>query len=132
LPVILSIGYLKQLLEKRNELLKRHGFQVISATSPVEVLAVARDAALDIAIFGHGVPANDRNAMAESLRAIHGNIQFIFLYREHASCTELADAILNVNGSASDLIETLRYLMERKAALERGRPSRGTAVRATS
>jgi DNA-binding response OmpR family regulator len=130
LPVILSVGYIKNLLSRRNELLERAGFTVIAATSAVQALSAAREARPDLAIFGHGVPTEDRNSIAEALRAVHPAIHFIYLYRGHASYTEMADAILNVEGDPADLVETVRYLMEKKAAAEKARPTRGTAVRA--
>jgi DNA-binding NtrC family response regulator len=118
---VLSVGYLQDFLKKRNEHIERGGHQVIPAMSIEQSLALANEDKFDVMVFGHFVPAEDRNNIARYFKEHFPHIAVIFLYESHIDKAELADAILNVHGEPADLVQTITYLHERQRSNWTGR-----------
>ena len=111
---ILSVGYLQDFLRKRGEVLASAGYQVVSVCSVDEVIKALEKTTFDIAIFGHGVPTHDRNVMTGHIKECCPSTSVIFLYEMSIERAEAADAILNIHGAPSDLINTVQYLLDKK------------------
>ena len=118
---VLSVGYLQEFLNKRNEHIARGGHTVIPATSIEQSLALASEDRFDVMVFGHFVPTEDRNTIARYFKEHFPPISIIFLYETHIEKAELADAILNVHGDPKDLVQTITYLHERQRSDWAGR-----------
>ena len=111
---ILSIGYLRDFLEQRAELLHEAGHSVHNAATRDEAAALLAIGNYDVCIFGHGVPENERNEMAAASRSTSPNVALIFLYSGQIRRAELADAVLNFHSSLPDLVQTVDYLVSKK------------------
>ena len=118
---VLSVGYLEEFLKRRNEHIAHGGHAVIPATSIAQSLTLANEDKFDVMVFGHFVPAEDRNTIARYFKEHFPQISVIFLYEGHIEKAELADAILNVNGDPEDLVQTITYLHERQGSNWMGR-----------
>lgn len=115
---ILYVGYLQEFLRQRGEVLASAGYQVVSVRSIGEVLkALESHATFDVAVFGHGVPTEDRNLMTGHIKDRSPSTSVIFLYDTSCERAESADAILNVQGAPSDLINTVKYLIDKKSGV---------------
>jgi DNA-binding response OmpR family regulator len=111
---ILSVGYLQDFLQTRSEILAAEGHQVVSVRKVEDVIREIEKKSFDVAIFGHGVPTQDRNLMTAHIKESSGSCSVIYLYSRSIEQTEGADAILNVLGAPEDLINTVKYLAEKK------------------
>ena len=60
----LSFGYLKKAKEERERRLEEAGFQVASACSVAETLAMLRESPYDVLIVGPTVPQEERDRVA--------------------------------------------------------------------
>lgn len=114
---ILSVGYLQEFLRQRGEVLASAGYQVVSVRSVDEVIRALEAHTFDVAVFGHGVPTEDRNLMTGHIKDRSPSTSIIFLYDTSCERAESADAILNVHGAPSDLINTVKYLIDKKSGV---------------
>lgn len=112
---ILSVGYLQDFLMKRAEVLAGAGYKVTSVNCVEDVVRMMEKPGFDVAIFGHGVPTEDRNLMTGYIKECCPKIAVIFLYSGSIEQAEAADAILNFHGAPDDLINTVKYLVEKKS-----------------
>jgi DNA-binding NtrC family response regulator len=111
---ILSVGYLQEFLNKRAELLAGEGHQVVSVRCAEDVIKQLEKQNFDVAIFGHGIPTEDRNLMTGHIKECCASTSVIYLYDKSIKQAEAADAILNVLGAPEDLVNTVKYLAEKK------------------
>ena len=106
---VLSFGYIEDLLRKRHQLLAGGGFDVTSLETKSAVVRKLESEVYDVLVIGHGVPLQDRNAVAGKAKCRSG-AQVIFLYRWNINKAEYADAVLSVDGCGEHLLETIRRI----------------------
>jgi DNA-binding NtrC family response regulator len=111
---ILSVGYLQEFLKLRAEILAAQGHQVVSVRNVEDVIREIEKKSFDVAVFGHGVPTQDRNLMTGHIKESCASCSVIYLYSRSIEQAEGADAILNVLGAPEDLVNTVNYLAEKK------------------
>jgi len=111
---ILSVGYLQDFLTKRAEVLAGAGYLVTSVNCVEDVVRLMEKPDFDVAIFGHGIPTEDRNLMTGYIKDCCPKIAVVFLYAGSIEQAEAADAILNFHGAPEDLVNTVKYLVEKK------------------
>ena len=70
MPRILSISYDEALLQTRELMLSREGFEVESAVGFSAALHASEQRKFDLVIMGHSIPAEDKTAIIEQLRAV--------------------------------------------------------------
>lgn len=107
---VLSVGRDPQLLQWRNNLLRRSGYLVTDARTAADAMA-ALGRPQDLVIFGHAVPEEERNQIAASARATQPKMKIIMLYLGRIRRAELADAVLSVSGRPEDLLRTIEHLV---------------------
>ena len=69
MPRILSISYDKALLQTRELILSREGFEVESAVGFSAARHACEKGKFDLVIMGHSIPPEDKAAIIEQLRA---------------------------------------------------------------
>jgi DNA-binding NtrC family response regulator len=110
LPCVLSVGFSKDLLTKRERLLKEAGFRVISTLSAEHALQSAKDGNYAGAVLGATLPNALRKEIASAIRHRNPNAVILMLYFDAIDQAELADAVLNVHTSGNAFQEVFRDL----------------------
>lgn len=64
---VLSISYDHTLLHVREELLKREGYEVVSAEGFVNALKRCHEGNYDLVAMGHSIPFSDKRALLEAI-----------------------------------------------------------------
>ncbi len=113
---VLSVGRDRQLVQWRNNLLRRCGYLVTDARTASDAMG-ALGKPHDLIIFGHAVPEEERNQIATAARSAQPKTKIIMLYLGTIRRAELADAVLTVRGKPEDLLRTIEHLLaQRKEA----------------
>jgi DNA-binding response OmpR family regulator len=112
---VLSVGRDPQLLQWRNNLLRRHGYIVTDARTVADAMS-ALGKTYDVVIFGHLVPEEERNQIATAVKAGHPQTKIIMLYLGAIRRAEMADAVLSVGAKPDDLLRSIELLLGGNAA----------------
>lgn len=112
---VLCFGKSKERVTARCEALERAGHSSRWAMDLEAANAAAAQDRFDALVLGQQVPEEDRNQVARELRARNPQLIIVMLYAGSIRSTELADAILNVDGDINDLVQTLAFLEKRRA-----------------
>jgi DNA-binding response OmpR family regulator len=70
MPRILSISYDKVLLQTRELMLFREGFEIVSAVGFSAAIHACEKRNFDLVIMGHSIPPEDKAAIIKQLRAV--------------------------------------------------------------
>lgn len=111
MTTILNIGIDSRYLQRRHQILSEAGFQVIDAGTADEAFASLDGRPVRVAIFGHRLPLADRLTICSELRKRIPALRVVVMYDHSASKTEQADAVLQINVPAEDLVHTMQYLL---------------------
>jgi DNA-binding response OmpR family regulator len=87
---ILSISYDQALLQTRELMLSREGFEVHSAVGFSAARHACENGKFDLVIMGHSIPAEDKTAIIEQLRAVC-NTPILALRRPNESPLKAAE-----------------------------------------
>jgi hypothetical protein len=107
---VLSLGYDRRRLLSRHKVLVAAGFRVTSVDNKDDVLRLLRSHRFHVLVIGHLVPMEDRNEVASQGKFLQ-NARVVLLYKGRISRTEMADAVLSVDGSPEDLNSTILWLV---------------------
>ena len=107
---VLSFGYDRRRLLSRHKVLVKAGSRVISVDNRDNASRLLTSHRFSVLVIGHLVPMEDSNAVATQGKFLQ-NARVIFLYKDRISSTELADAVLSVDGSSKNLISTVLWLV---------------------
>jgi hypothetical protein len=98
-PVIFQIAYDEQLMASRAELLKSHGFTVISVIgNEAAKAALAAPRQYSLFLLGHGAPPSARKEMADWLKANYPKVTLLALNPPFQKELEPADYNVVLNG----------------------------------
>ena len=107
---VLSFGHNRCRLLSRHKVLVAAGFRVTSMDNRDDVLRLLKSHRFNVLVIGHLVPMEDRNEVARQGKFLQ-NTRVIFLYRGRIAGTELADAVLTVDGLPENLTSTVLRLV---------------------
>jgi DNA-binding NtrC family response regulator len=107
---VLSFGYDRRRLLSRHKVLADAGFRVTSVDNRDDVLRLLKSHRFHVLVIGHLVPMGDRNEVASQGKFLQ-NTRVVLLYKGRISGTEMADAVLSVDGSPEDLNSTILWLV---------------------
>jgi hypothetical protein len=107
---VLSLGYDRRRLLSRHKVLVAAGFRVTSVDNKDDVLRLLRSHRFHVLVIGHLVPMEDRNEVASQGKFLQ-NVRVVLHYKGRISRTEMADAVLSVDGSPEDLNSTILWLV---------------------
>jgi len=107
MPRILSISYDKALLQTRELMLSREGFEVESAVGFSAAIHACEKREFDLVIMGHSIPLEDKAALIKQLRAVC-QTPVLALRRPHESPLKTAE----YNLDSGDPQQFLGYVKE--------------------
>jgi len=107
---VLSFGYDRRRLLSRHKVLVDAGFRVRSVDNRDDVLRLLKSHRFHVLVIGHLVPMEDRNEVASQGKFLQ-NTRVVLLYKGRISRTEMADAVLSVDGLPEDLNSTILWLV---------------------
>jgi CheY-like chemotaxis protein len=107
MPRILSISYNQPLLQTRELILSREGFQVKSALGFSAAVHACENEKFDLVIMGHSIPTADQAFIIEKLKAL-SNAPVLALRRPHDGPLESAQ----YNLDPEDPARFLSYVKE--------------------
>ena len=87
---ILSISYDKALLQTRELMLSREGFEVESAVGFSAALHACENGRFDLVIVGHSIPTADQTFIINQLKAL-SDASILALRRPHDGPLEIAE-----------------------------------------
>lgn len=98
-PLVFQIAYDQRLLASRADLLKSHGFTVVSVLGNEAALAaLAKPREYALFIIGHGAPPNARTEMANWLKTHYPNVEILALNPPYQEELKPADYNVILNG----------------------------------
>jgi DNA-binding response OmpR family regulator len=109
---IISVGYLRDMLERRTVELEAAAHEVFTADNFVDAMDLVSSQPAQIGIFGYAIPNKDRNTLAAKLRSCSPDVKIIFLYDSKITEAKLADAVVSVGLFGRGLIETVNDLLQ--------------------
>jgi DNA-binding NtrC family response regulator len=107
---VLSFGYDRRRLLTRHKVLVDAGFRVRSVDNIDDVLRLLKSHRFHVLVIGHLVPMEDRNEVASQGKFLQ-NTRVVLLYKGGIFRTEMADAVLSVEGSPENLNSTILWLV---------------------
>jgi DNA-binding NtrC family response regulator len=107
---VLSFGYDRRRLLTRHKVLVDAGFRVRSVDNIDDVLRLLKSHRFHVLVIGHLVPMEDRNEVASQGKFLQ-NTRVVLLYKGGIFRTEMADAVLSVEGAPENLNSTILWLV---------------------
>lgn len=109
---ILSFGYGMKLLGEREQLLKDHGYDVVSISTLADARAEIKKHGQSFfaLVVGHAVPDRERLDLARRYRRLNPSGNIVYFYRGRIRYADDATAVLNANYSPSNLLEAIWHL----------------------
>lgn len=108
---VLLVGYIRELLEERNNALRAAGHQVTLALgSEAAYLAISQEV-FDVAVLGYSVPEPERNEVARRLTQSNPEVKIVMIYFASLKNTELADALLPTTASAQEVVRAVKHVL---------------------
>jgi DNA-binding response OmpR family regulator len=108
---ILLVGYIAELLQERERTLRAAGYAVTVASDFAAASVAIQSGKVDLAILTFSVPESDRNLLARALKDAGRNTKIIMTYYASVRNTELADALMQNNASAEDILRAVNHLL---------------------
>jgi DNA-binding response OmpR family regulator len=90
MPRILSISYDQALLQTRELMLSREGFEVESAVGFSAAVHACENGKFDLVIVGHSIPTADQTFILKQVKAL-SNASILALRRPHDGPLEIAE-----------------------------------------
>lgn len=108
---ILLVGYIAELLRDRERTLRAAGYALTVASTFASASAAIQEHKFDLAILSFSVPEDERNQLARALKDAEPSIKIIMTYYASVKNTELADALMQNNASAEDILRAVNHLL---------------------
>jgi len=112
---LLLVGYIAELLRDRERTLRAAGYEVTVASNFATASAAIQQGKFDLAILSFSIPEADRNQMARALKDAEPGTKIIMTYYASVSNTELADALMQNNASAEEILRAVNHLLNVRA-----------------
>ncbi len=113
---ILSVSYDELLLQTREALLEREGYDVVSAQGFVESLERCQHGGFDLFILGHSIPHKDKQQLVESFKR-NCPAPVISLLRNCEGHFDSAD--VHVQPDPKELLKAVAEVLTRRSARRR-------------
>jgi CheY-like chemotaxis protein len=115
---ILLIGYVQELIEERENVLRSGGHKVTLATKLQNALQVAQQQVFDLAVLGFSVPEQERNQLARAIKSKRPNTKIIMLYFARPGHTEFADVLVQSNVRPEELLRAVNYILNNEKPVD--------------
>ena len=110
---ILLVGYIPALLEERERYLRAAGHDVTVAISFATASSAIQQNPIDVAIFGHTVPEEERNQLAAALKDACPSAKIIMRYLTSVNNTKFADALMPSTSTADEMLRAINHLISK-------------------
>jgi CheY-like chemotaxis protein len=108
---ILLVGYVRELIREKHEVLRSGGHDVMLATKLEEACQAAKQQVFDVAVLGFSVPEPERNRLARTLKRKRPETKIIMLYFSSAGHTEFADVLIHAHVRPEELLRAVNYII---------------------
>jgi CheY-like chemotaxis protein len=109
---VLLVGYIRELLEERKNVLHAAGHHAtMAATQQAAYQAIEQDT-FDVAVLGFSVPEQERNEIARRLTQGKSNTRIVMIYFTSVQNTELADALIPTTANAQDVLRAVNHVLK--------------------
>jgi hypothetical protein len=113
---VLLVGYIPELLQEPEHLLRSAGHEVIMALSFAEASTAIQEgsiqeSSIDVAVFGFSVSETERTQLAGDLIQACPAAKIIMVYLASVKNTELADALMPTTASAEEILRAVNHLV---------------------
>jgi DNA-binding NtrC family response regulator len=108
---VLLVGYIREFLEERRNVLHAAGYQVVTALTLEAAHQAIHQETFDVAVLGYSVPREERNQFAAKLKEASPDVKIIMIYFASTQNTELADALVPTTASAQEVLRAVDHLL---------------------
>jgi CheY-like chemotaxis protein len=108
---ILLVGYLRELIEEKTNVLRRGGHEVTLATRLQDACQAAKQQVFDLAVLEFSVPEQERHKLARALKNKRPNTRIIVLYFDRPDRAEFADVLIRANLRPEALLRAVNYIL---------------------
>lgn len=109
---VLLVGYIRELLEERDQVLRAAGHQPTMASTQEIALQAIEQNTFDVAVLGFSVPEQERNEMARRLSQANPDTRIVMIYFDSVKNTELADALIPTTANAQDVLRAVNHVAQ--------------------
>jgi CheY-like chemotaxis protein len=111
---ILLAGYVRELVEDSDKVLRAAGYDVTLALTYAEAFQAAGQQVFDIAVLGYTVPEEERTQLAKIIKQTNPVTQIIIFYFDDIGRSEHADVLIRTTASAEDLLRAVEYTVSKR------------------
>jgi CheY-like chemotaxis protein len=122
---ILVVGYNRNFIEERRRWLRASGHTVASAETMGEALRRTQSGAYEVIVLGQTVSRQQRDSLLATAKRINPGTKILVFYSGTIDHAELADALLDVNAGAEDLLRAVEHLVMMKKLGQNRAPALG-------
>jgi DNA-binding response OmpR family regulator len=109
---VLLVGYIRELLEERDQVLRAAGHHATVAASPEAAFQAIEQDVFDVAVLGFSVPEQERNEMARRLGRANSDIRIVMIYFDDIRNTELADVLIPTTAGAQEVLRAVNHILK--------------------
>ncbi|HKD78420.1 MAG TPA: hypothetical protein VKH81_01935 [Candidatus Angelobacter sp.] len=117
---VLLVGYIRELLEERDHVLRAAGHDSTVAADQQGALQAIQQNIFDVAVLGFSVPDEERNEIARRLIQANTEIRIVMIYFDSVRNTELADALIPTTAGAPDVLRAVNHVLNTKKRSKSG------------
>jgi CheY-like chemotaxis protein len=109
---VLLVGYIRELLEDRNNALRAAGHDVTMALSAEAAYHAISQLVFDVAVLSYSIPEGERNEMAHRLTQASPDVKIVMIYFTSVHNAELADALVPTTANAQELVRAVNHVLK--------------------
>ncbi|MGC2694571.1 MAG: hypothetical protein WA738_02160 [Candidatus Angelobacter sp.] len=109
---VLLVGYIREIMEERLNVLLAGGHEVEIASAWKAADQATSPFICDVAVLGSCVPEQERSQIARSLISANPAIKIIMVYFSSIKNTELADALLPKTAGSEDILRAVNHILK--------------------
>ncbi len=109
---VFLVGYIRELLEERDHVLRAAGHHPTMAASKQAAFQAIEQDIYDVAVLGFSVPEQERNEMARRLVRANADIRIVMIYFDSVKNTELADALIPTTAGAQEVLRAVNHVLK--------------------
>jgi CheY-like chemotaxis protein len=117
---VLLAGYIADLMQERDRLLRAAGYEVTVAQSLATAITSIEQESFDVAVLGFSIPEEERNQMAQALKQKSPSTKIIMIYFSNIRNTELADALMHTSAAAEEIVRAVNHIL---SGIDRSKPA---------
>jgi DNA-binding response OmpR family regulator len=108
---VLLVSYQSELFAPHAEALTAVGYEVSHASTLSAALGAVGPGSFDLLVLAPNIPAGDRRRIEAEAKRRHRNLRIVLFYQGERERDVFANAIMDMNGPAGDLVDTAQTLL---------------------